>query len=225
MALVYFDPVKHEYRNSHGIVRPSATQILASQGLVNYSMVKPDVLAHAATRGTNVHLCTAEYDREGWCDEDWMTEEERGYYQAWLRFLRESGAKILTIEERMIASIAGIELGGTPDRVILLNGRLTVCDLKCCRTAMAAWKLQTALYEMMLSGMSRCGTYQRISVQLFPDGRYAVRTYNNAIEDTNGAIAALILATWDDQAEDQDADAAQKTLDQWKENNGLARAA
>lgn len=217
---VAFDPATHTYRNHDGVIRPSVTQTLAAVGLSDYSMVDPEILERARIRGTNVHKWTAEYDREGWIDEDWIAPEEHGYFDAWMRFRAESNVKIIDIEPPIIGKIAGIEVAGTPDRLCYLNGIRTVLDLKCCASEMLAWRLQLADYEMLTTGWPRCGDMVRVAVQLFRNGRYVLRYYSEE-SDSDAAIAALILATWDDQAQDRDADAAQRTIDVWKHNHGI----
>lgn len=186
----------HLYRNARGILRPSVTEVLRGAGIFDYSRVDRAVLEHKRLLGKNVHLCTAEYDREGWVDPTWVADEERGYFDAWLRFRRESGCEVLSVEEPMLRSVMGMELGGTPDRVLRLRGRSFVVDLKTCAAPHPGWRLQTALYEMMLTGVPRCGAMGRMVVQLLPDGRYRLPGDYDDPSDASAAIAALTLATW-----------------------------
>ncbi|MGI4827769.1 MAG: hypothetical protein ACRYFU_06215 [Janthinobacterium lividum] len=186
----------HLYRNARGLVRPSVTQVLREVGIFDYSRVDRAVLERKRCLGQNVHLCTAEYDREGWVDPTWIADEEQGYFDAWLRFRRESGCEVLSVEEPMLRPIMGMELGGTPDRVLRLRGRSFVADLKTCATAHPGWRLQTALYEMMLTGSPRCGAMGRLAIQLLPDGRYVLPGDYDDPSDASAAIAALTLATW-----------------------------
>ena len=186
----------HLYRNARGLVRPSVTQVLREAGIFDYNRVEPGMLERKRQLGQNVHLCTAEYDREGWVDPTWLADEEIGYFDAWLRFRRESRCEMVAVEEPMLRSVLGMELGGTPDRVLRLRGRSYVADLKTCATAHPGWKLQTALYEMMLTGQPRCGALGRLVIQLMPDGRYVLPDGYDDPGDSNAAIAALTLATW-----------------------------
>jgi hypothetical protein len=71
-----------------------------------------------------------------------------------------------------------------------------VVDLKTCSTRHPGWRLQTALYEMMLTGLPRCGQMGRLAVQLLPDGTYATPGDYDDPSDAGAAIAALTLATW-----------------------------
>ncbi len=186
----------HLYRNARGAVRPSVTQVLKEAGVFDYSRVDPAVLERKRLLGQNVHLCTAEFDREGWVDETWLRDDEIGYYNAWLRFRRESRCEVLNIEEPMLRTIMGIEIGGTPDRVLVLNGRRYVADIKTCTAKHPGWRLQTALYEMMLTGVPRCGQLGRLVIQLLPNGSYDTPNDYDDPSDAGAAIAALTLATW-----------------------------
>ena len=186
----------HLYRNTRGLVRPSVTQVLREVGIFDYSRVDGTVLERKRRLGQNVHLCTAEYDREGWVDPTWIADDEAPYFDAWLRFRRESRCEVLQVEEPMLRPVMGMELGGTPDRVLQLGGRHFVADLKTCATAHPGWRLQTALYEMMLTGLPRCGAMGRLVIQLLPDGRYTLPTGYDDPSDAGAAIAALTLATW-----------------------------
>ncbi len=186
----------HLYRNARGAVRPSVTQVLRDAGIFDYSRVDPVVLERKRLLGQNVHLCTAEFDREGWVDETWLAEEAAGYFRAWLRFRRESRCEMLAIEQPMLRSVMGIEIGGTPDRVLRLGGRTYVADIKTCTAQHPGWRLQTALYEMMLTGVPRCGQMGRLVIQLLPDGTYRMPEEYDDPSDAGAAISALTLATW-----------------------------
>jgi hypothetical protein len=216
-----YDDDLHEYRNSAGIVRPSVTQTLKIGGVIDYSMVPPAILENARRRGTNVHAWTAEFDKHGSIDETWLEEDEVPYFEAWLKFRRESRFVICETERPMLSTIAGMELGGTPDRVGFLGRSKFVVDIKCCRARHAGWALQLADYEMMLTGRPRVGHLGRMIVQLLPTGNYNSFSYDDPT-DASGAIAALTLSTTTDSFEAED---ARMTLDAWMSNHGLRTAA
>ena len=174
-----FEEDQHVYRDGRGIVRPSVTQALSMAGIFDFSMVPPDVLENARRRGTNVHRYTAEFDRSGDLDPTWLLEDELPYYEAWLKFRSESGCKIVEIEQPMMKTVAGIVVGGTPDRVAFFGANKYVLDLKCCSSSHPGWALQTALYAMMLTDVPHTEYMGRMSVQLFPTGNYKTIVYDN----------------------------------------------
>ena len=216
-----YDDDLHEYRNAAGIVRPSVTQTLKVGGVIDYSMVPPAILENARRRGTNVHAWTAEFDRYGSIDETWLQEDEIPYFEAWKKFRRESKFVITEIEQPMLGSILGMEVGGTPDRLGFLGRNKFVLDIKCCRARHAGWALQVADYEMMKTRVPRVGHLGRMIVQLFPTGLYNSFPYEDA-SDAGAAIAALTLASTQDKFEAED---AMLTLNAWKHNHGLKIAA
>jgi hypothetical protein len=216
-----YDDDLHEYRNAAGLVRPSVTQTLKIGGVVDYSMVPPDILENARRRGSNVHLLTAEFDRHGDIDWTWLQEDEIPYFEAWLKFRRESKFVINEIEQSMLRKIAGMEVGGTPDRVGFLGRNRFVIDIKCCRSKHPGWGLQLADYEMMLTGKPRVGHLGRMIVQLLPTGNYSAFASEDP-SDAPAAIAALTLSTTQDHFEAED---AMLTLNAWKSNHGLKIAA
>lgn len=190
-----YEEDSHLYRNSAGTVRPSVTQILTEAGVFDYSQVDPLVLGRKRKIGHHIHLLTAEYDRTGAVDQEELSEEEAGYFEAWLRFRKESKFVISSIAKPMLRTIMGVEVGGRPDRTGFLGSTEYVLDLKTCTAKHPGWALQLALYEMLLTGIPRCGRMGRIAVQLMPDGNY--RSYSMEVaSDAGAAISALMLSAW-----------------------------
>lgn len=153
-----------------------------------------------------------------------MARDELGYFEGWLKLRRELQPEFIAIEEPLFGTIAGIEVGGTPDRIAWLGSTRCVIDLKCCAASHPGWALQTANYEMLYTKRARCGHMRRLTAQLFPNATYALIGYSTQ-SDADAAIAALILTEWDRQCPDADAEAARCALDNWKRNHKLAVAA
>lgn len=214
---------RHLYRNSRGIIRPSVTQSLKAQGIFNFDHVPKDVLENARRRGQNAHKWCSEYDVYTFCDDGWIADDELGYFEAWLKFRREIKPRIIEVEVPMLGLIGGIEVGGTPDVLAWIGRHRYIIDRKCCASKHPGWALQTADYEMLQTGRPRCGHLGRMSVQLFPDGRYSVQVYEDA-SDADAAIAAVVLTEWDGQASDYNADHARDTLNAWMSNHGIRAA-
>jgi len=218
-----FEEDRHIYRNAAGIERPSVTGSLTAQGIFNFSMVPADVLENARRRGRNVHKWCAEYDIHGFIDDTWMADDEIPYFEAWLKFRREVKPRIIAVEQPMLGLICGVEVGGTPDVEAWIGPVRYIIDRKCCASRHPGWALQTADYEFLKTGRPRCGHLGRMSVQLFPTGRYAAICYEDP-RDADAAIAAVTLTAWDDQANEANADHARATLDAWKKNHGIKAA-
>jgi hypothetical protein len=190
-----FDYDTHIYRNAAGIVRPSATQALHAVGLYDFSRVDPVVLERKRRIGTSVHRASAEFDREGWVDETWLEDDEMPYFRAWQAFRRDfHEIEWVHIEVPMMRTVAGIEVGGTPDRIGRLKTAPVVLDIKCASAEHPAWRVQTAIYELMETGHLRASMIRMIA-QLKPDGKYILRTYTDPT-DASAAIACLQLEAW-----------------------------
>ena len=190
-----FDEDTHTYRNADGIERISVTQALHQVGCYDFSMVRRDVLERKARIGRNVHRFTAEWDCEGEIDETWIASDEIGYFRAWQRLMGDYCFTWEKVEEPQMATILGMEVGFTPDRVGWRNGVRWVVDLKCCTTRHPAWELQTADYEMLLTGRPHLGMMCRMAALLRPDGTYKPLVHDK-LADAGPAIGALQLATW-----------------------------
>jgi hypothetical protein len=185
----------HTYRNQQGTIRPSVTQILRDAGVFDYSHIDPEILKRKRRIGSNIHRWTVEYDKNGSVDEKSLAEEELGYFEGWLRFRREWTMVLEAIAQPILKSIMGVELGGRPDRTGYIGEARYVVDIKTCTARHPGWALQLALYEMLLTGIPRCGRLGRMVVQLFPDGKYETFCMETP-SDAGAAISALMLAAW-----------------------------
>lgn len=191
-----YDADEHVYRNGEGLVRPSVTQCMHAAGLYDFSRVAPDVLERKRRIGHSVHRATAEFDREGWLDETWLMADEILYYRAWQAFRRDFHEIEWThIEDPMLRTLCGVEVGGTPDRIGWLGGQRLIADIKCTAATHQAWKIQTATYAAMWLQMPRCDAMLRMAVQLRPDATYRVVTHEDPT-DISAAIACLQLEAW-----------------------------
>jgi hypothetical protein len=185
----------HTYRNQQGIVRPSVTQILKDAGVFDYSHIDPQILERKRRIGSNIHRCASEYDKKGSLDESCLTEDESGYFHGWLRFRRESKFLLGEIAQPVLKNIMGVEVGGRPDRTGYLGTTRYVLDIKTCTARHPGWALQLALYEMLLTGIPRCGRLGRMVVQLLPDGNYVTFCLETP-SDAGAALSALMLSAW-----------------------------
>lgn len=192
---VCFERDCHAYYDN-GVRRMSTTQAIKIAGLIDYSMVPPDILAAAAQRGTLVHQGTVLVDN-GTVEEYDIPAICIPYLEAYQFFLRETGftPDPQFTEVPRIASIAGQRVGMTPDRVGLLEGIPTILEIKTCAAAHPSWGVQTAGYEMGLPRPARYRNYQRVAVQLMKTGKYKLLLYEDK-SDFDIFCDAFRVANW-----------------------------
>lgn len=191
----HFEEDGHRYMQN-GRNHPSVTGLLKKYGLIDYSMVKPEVLNKKRDQGVMLHAWTERYDRDGNDDMLVLPEEAIGYAEAWMNFRRQSGYELIEIEQRLMSDILGVTVGGTPDRVMRIKRtRDLVLDLKFCTSKMPAWSVQTAAYTMMKFKKLTIGNIERCSCQLFPDGRFRLHWYEKE-SDADAFMCIVSLEAW-----------------------------
>ena len=196
-----FDDDLHEYRNGAGLIRPSATETLKYGGLFDYSRVDPRKLEAKRIIGKNGHAWTARYDLAvklgGELPSfDELTEEEEAYCRAWPKFRKELPFEVIDIEKAMVRPIAGLEVGGTPDRKIRIGHRLVMLEIKFVAAFHAGWKLQLADYVMQESGRHDCSAYGRAVVRLTKDGRFHYNPIDPKWDAADSAAATAFVQTF-----------------------------
>lgn len=165
----------HSYIDLSGQRVLSVTQAIKIAGLVDFSMVPPQVLQYACDRGRLVHQGCATIDRGESLDDVEIPEPVMPYLEAWMRFL--SDMRFVPdpdwVEVPMIVNLFGHRIGMTPDTVGTIGSILTVIERKATASKHPAWKLQTAGY---LLGLNASGQQvrQRMAVQLLKTGKYSL---------------------------------------------------
>ena len=191
----YSDEI-HEYRNHADRWTPSVTQVIKLVGLSHYSeAIRPEVMEKAAKRGSVVHAAAWSYAKYGDVDETWLNEETTPYFEAYKKFIHESGfiPDPDFCESPMIATVHGMAFGVTPD-VLGSRGKFpTVVELKTVATAQPYWAFQTAAQEMARFATNQCGRARRMAVQLLNDGRYKINVYERHQYDAHVFISALSI--------------------------------
>jgi len=185
-----FEDTSHLYRKASGETVRSVTQALGVSGIFDWTGVPVGVLQAAQERGKRVHSWTAVYDREGDADPLLVEQEEIGFCEGWRGFCDTYRPEMIKIEEPMLRRVAGIEVAGTPDRVLKIGSRIWIVDIKTGSTKHPGWALQTALYEMLYTRRSIVGNLGRMSVRVTRDGRFFPNVYEE-ICDGDAAIACL----------------------------------
>lgn len=159
----------------------SVTQVLNIAGLVSPFCMQEE----ARWRGSEVHRLCAVYDGEG-LDLRTVPAKLRGYIKAWKAYRHDSGFAPTLIEQRVDDHVN--RYAGRIDRVG--NRRdadwPTIIDLK--TGAVPDYtRYQLAAYA---HGLRPNHIFERIGVQLKPDGRYSVKVFDRM--DFNADLARFL---------------------------------
>lgn len=169
-----------------GVRKPSVTEILALNGLVDFSMVDPDVLENARRRGSTLHEWLDLLNGGHLSADDEPPPEIAGYVQAFLRFRSDTGY-VATAWEQVVKSPA-LGYCGTFDQLGVLDGAPILLDTKA-TSALGAWvRLQVAGYAMALDPMPA-----RAALRLLPDGTYRFERYTSR-QDVHDWLACCRVA-------------------------------
>lgn len=161
---IAFDPEKHEYRNSAGVIVPSVTQIIKRAGLMFHSGDDAPMRC-----GASVHWVT-QLDDQGLLKHRRVPTKLRGYREAWRAWKSASGFMVRDIEMPFISRFG---YAGTLDRAGTLSFQDCVVDLKS-GTAIPEW----AKYQLVAYGMYRFGKpCRRVAVRLCEDGKYRAKEF------------------------------------------------
>jgi hypothetical protein len=165
MSALLFNEASHTY-TADGVVIPSVTQILAP--LNDLSFIKPDVLQYKRELGTAVHKATELYD-QGELDEATVPAVVQPYLNGWIRLRAELSFEILGMEERVFHPAH--RYAGTYDRLVLLDGKRCIWDLKT-GGMFPSYGPQTAAYKNAVEKASGKRVEARFTVELRDDGTY-----------------------------------------------------
>lgn len=178
MELV-FDEKTHTY--FHGTdVLPSVTQILKAEGYIEGQHYTED----ARVRGTYVHKICHLHNMND-LDESTVDESLIGYYEAYKRFLAESGFAVedseLFVHSDLYLFAGTLDIRGTFPK----SKVSAVIDIK--SGSIEPWVcLQLAAYAVCFSE-----PHERYSLQLTSDGKYHLKQWKERIDQTVflGAVA------------------------------------
>jgi len=141
-----FDEVTHTYMES-GVIRPSVTQCLKSEGFINFDGIPAQILERKRLLGTLVHQAAELWDRGEDLQEYNITAEVYDYLQGYVNFLGDSDFEITEIENGCIGDTRGMRYGMKPDRKGIWRGKKHVIELKCGASESPVWGLQLAGYD------------------------------------------------------------------------------
>lgn len=173
-----FDPEKHEYRLDGELI-PSVSELLKPLTEAGYANINPAVLAEAARRGTEVHEATESIDY-GLDPED-ISPDIFPYLDAYCAFLRDYRPEWYGIEDMVCGSYTsswgGVEYAGTIDRWGMIDGKMSVLDIKTVQAPSTRQKVTTAVqtyaYARALHQMGKAEQYSNLyALYLKKDGTY-----------------------------------------------------
>lgn len=160
---------------------PSVTEILKSEGFIDTAFFTD----YGRERGKLAHLAIHLYD-EGELDEESLDPVLSPFVEAWKRFRADTGVEIIESEQPIVDPLR--RYAGTPDKIVLLDGKQTVLDLK--TGVISPWvRLQLCAYCEAKT------IYRRAAVQLNDDGTYKMHTYTDR-QDFGVWNATLAVYHW-----------------------------
>lgn len=185
---VAFDGPSHTYRVD-GRVWPSVTQCLDRYAGLEH--VDADVLRRAAEFGTHVHSACHLHNEERL---DWkaLDPELARYVRGWIKFLDESGAVVLSSEQRVVSRRHGF--CGTLDARVAWGRTSRLVDIKSTSTLPRTVGPQTAGYGEAWHEMTGERIRDRYCVHLKPDD-YVVHKLSDP-RDWERFKAALVVHQW-----------------------------
>lgn len=185
-TMISFDAKNHEYKHQGKRV-PSVTQILADCKLIDLSMV-PERFLHAACEfGGVVHSATEYFDK-GELDYNSISDEVNAYIDAWDLFIKQFSVQIIEIEMRVHSKKYGF--AGTLDRVAIVNGKISILDIKS-GSPQKAYACQTAAYALAYREMTGEKKLDRYCVFL-DEKKYRLKKHEDKL-DENMFLTALSL--------------------------------
>lgn len=151
---------------------PSVTEIL--EPYVDFSMVKPEVLARAKARGTIVHQLTKGLITYGVAVN--IPEKYKGYVDSFLQWYHDSVSSVLISEKRIYNE--ALRLCGQPDLVVVLKNEQVprVIDIKTPAGKYPTWKGQICAYKFLYDQEYGELTDMPGHLRLRENGKYPILT-------------------------------------------------
>ena len=187
--MLTFESDSHTYRFA-GEEIPSVTQLLKC--LRNFDWVTPEQLAAAGERGTDVDAaCTLDDMND--LVEDSVSPQIMPFLEGWRKFKRDCKPEIVEIQLPLYHPV--FRYAGTLDRVLILNGALTLLDIKT-GVQSKVTGLQLAGYKLAWDVMRPGTPIQRaVALHLTKRGDYKIVHYDD-ISCQRTFIALVTLHQW-----------------------------
>jgi len=176
----------HIYKNEQGLIIPSVTQILKTEGFANFDKVPELILKRACGFGTNVDLaCELEDDNN--LDYGTLDSSILDYLTQWQKFKKEYAVEIIHNKVRVHSDKYGFV--GEADRLVKIKDSLVLIDIKTCTTINNNYcALQLAGYEIAYKEeFKERKSIKRYVVQLKKD-KYKVVEYKDK-QDVNDFLS------------------------------------
>jgi len=173
---------------------PSVTTILGLYS--DFSMIHPKVLQTASLRGTEVHSICAALAQDIWVPS--IPSDCAGFVLSFQGWFENNVKRVLLVEEELIDEVYGF-LGHPDFIVVMIDGALTLVDLKTPAAKNKLWSLQLACYRHLAKeGRKADGTKANFSVdrvgslRLKSNGSPPIfDEYTNSAMDFSAFLAAL----------------------------------
>jgi len=159
---------------------PGVSSILKSAALVDFSGIPQDIMERAAAFGKAVHKA-CELDDTGSLDFSSVDEAVIPCLEAWRKFKVDNKVDVEEIEmpvysEKWIYA-------GTLDRVIEMNGKRFLLDIKTSKTVYPSMKVQLAGYKLAFEELHKVKINGRMIVRLLRDGTYDVVVCDDPLDE------------------------------------------
>ncbi|MDD5220748.1 MAG: hypothetical protein PHV11_09295 [Candidatus Bipolaricaulis sp.] len=177
-----FDESTHTYSINDRVV-PSVTQILT------------DIFGKRfwydewyAQRGRANHAAISYYV-QGCLDFNSVSEEIKGYLEAFIKFLDETKFNPIKSEEILFSTV--YNFAGTPDLLLTdPNGQLILADIK--SSVEPIVKLQLAGYDILYSSI-KIYPKRHCAIELSTDGKYKIHWFNDIQRMRNVFLSCLSI--------------------------------
>lgn len=147
-----------------------------------------------AQRGTNVHKATELFDKDI-LDFNTVGKEEEPFFKGWLKFRAEISFEIIEIEFPFVNEHLGYRTHGI-DRIINIDGKIALIDLKCSKTFPSHIGQQTMAYKLGYEYVKFIENKEVLNLDryglLLPgNGHYSFKKLDNNTKDLTGWIKSL----------------------------------
>jgi hypothetical protein len=143
---------------------PSVTQVLAP--FADFSMIRPEILEAAATRGTVLHGAYASYCLGLWIPK--LAEDYQTRFDSWRRWFDQAVVETVAVEPQLICHQHNFS--GRPDWIGRIKGDkcLALADWKHPVLSSPGWRCQVAAYHHLAK--EEYGAERVLVVQPHPKG-------------------------------------------------------
>jgi hypothetical protein len=189
-----FEPKTHIYRLD-GVVIPGFSEIAKAMGIVNYNNIPDFILEPTRNFGDVMHYTTKLWDLRD-LDESTLDEPLKPCLEAYKYFLTTFHVEIIKeyIEQPICSFI--YRYGITPDRIYLVNGELSVLELKFVSQLLPAVALQTAAQKRAAEEFYKIKIKHRYVLQITRQGDFKPPIEYKDKGDDNAWLCFLGAYNW-----------------------------